>query len=33
LPSCRYLFGEAMTPARIAGIGFIVVGVCVIARG
>jgi multidrug transporter EmrE-like cation transporter len=28
-----YLFGEAMTPARIAGIGFIVVGVCFIARG
>jgi multidrug transporter EmrE-like cation transporter len=28
-----YLFGESMTPARIAGIGFIVVGVCFIARG
>lgn len=27
-----YLFGEALTPARIAGIGLIVVGVFVIAR-
>jgi multidrug transporter EmrE-like cation transporter len=28
-----YLFGEALTPGRIAGIGFIVVGVFAIARG
>ena len=28
-----YLFGEALTAGRIAGIGFIVVGVFAIARG
>ena len=28
-----YLFGEAMTLARITGIGFIVIGVCFVARG
>jgi len=27
-----YLFGEAFTLARFAGIGFIIVGVCLIAR-
>jgi multidrug transporter EmrE-like cation transporter len=28
-----YLFGEALTPARIAGIGLIVTGVFFVARG
>jgi len=28
-----YLFGEALTFARVAGIGFIVIGVCFVARG
>ena len=27
-----YLFGESLTAMRIAGIGFIIVGVCLIAR-
>lgn len=28
-----YLFGEALTPGRVAGIGLIVLGVFIIARG
>ncbi|HET7198599.1 MAG TPA: SMR family transporter [Burkholderiales bacterium] len=28
-----YLFGEALTPARVAGIGCIVLGVVIVARG
>jgi multidrug transporter EmrE-like cation transporter len=27
-----YLFGEAVTPMRLAGIGIIIVGVCLVAR-
>ena len=27
-----YLFGEAVTPMRLAGIGTIIVGVCLVAR-
>ena len=27
-----YLFGEAVTPMRLAGIGVIIVGVCLVAR-
>ena len=27
-----YLFGESVTPLRLAGIGLIMVGVCVVAR-
>jgi len=27
-----YMFGEAVTPMRLAGIGIIIVGVCLVAR-
>jgi multidrug transporter EmrE-like cation transporter len=30
--AARYLFGEALTPMRIAGIAIIVLGVFVVAR-
>jgi multidrug transporter EmrE-like cation transporter len=27
-----YLFGEAVTPMRLAGIGIIIIGVCLVTR-